>query len=172
MDIPRNTPLVKRFFVTRRGAIQAETLADKIKKGERAITIQVDDISGVAGMLRPGDTVDVIGIFPMETPGKAGGLTRMETMVKTVLSRVTILAIGDIIDQHTARYNKRARKYRTVTLAVRPREADLIVFAQSRTPLMLTLCNKKSTYQIYPTVVSTSNFMQIIREIEIERKGK
>lgn len=47
-----------------------------IPEGKRAVTVAVNDISGVAGLIRPGDKVDVL--FTMEVPDENAGSAQGE----------------------------------------------------------------------------------------------
>ncbi len=55
-----------------------------IPEGHRAITLRVDDISGVGGFVKPGDYVDVIGTREMDGA----------VITETVLQDVPVLATG------------------------------------------------------------------------------
>lgn len=87
------------------GVREAEGLSGIIKEGERAITIPVTEVTGVAGLLSPNDHVDIIGTF--KTPSdmsrkiniKTGefeqvGQYTASTHTVTLLQNVTILAAG------------------------------------------------------------------------------
>ncbi|MFC1850991.1 Flp pilus assembly protein CpaB [candidate division CSSED10-310 bacterium] len=87
------------------GVREAEGLSGIIKEGERAITIPVDDVSGVAGLLSPNDHVDIIGTFRTPTEMKrkvnvkSGDFTQTAkydatTATVALLQNVTILAVG------------------------------------------------------------------------------
>lgn len=86
------------------GVREAEGLSGIIKEGERAITLPVDEVTGVAGLLSPNDHVDIIGTFRTPTDMskevniKTGEFkqiaTYAETSTVTLLQNVTILAVG------------------------------------------------------------------------------
>ncbi|MBD3266384.1 Flp pilus assembly protein CpaB, partial [bacterium] len=64
----------------------AGNLAAKIPAGHRAITLRVDDSSGVAGFIQPGCMVDVLSTFDTQ-----GG---NESITKVILQNVKVLAKG------------------------------------------------------------------------------
>lgn len=87
------------------GVREAEGLSGIIKEGERAITIPVDEVTGVAGLLSPNDHVDILGTFhtPSEMKKKINvktgvfykeGSYKAKTNTVTLLQNVTILAAG------------------------------------------------------------------------------
>lgn len=119
----------------------AKNLASKIPRDERAMSVPVDKISGVSGLLRPGDRVDVIGTFPVGSEDQvipeAGGGTSVGYVTMTLLQNVTLLAVGKRISQVSGK--GRNTDYGTVTLSVTVEEAELLTIAQTRGDLNLLL---------------------------------
>jgi pilus assembly protein CpaB len=87
------------------GVREAEGLSGIIKEGERAITIPVSEVTGVAGLLSPNDHVDIIGTFrtPTDMAKKVNiktgefeqvGQYTAASHTVTLLQNVTILAVG------------------------------------------------------------------------------
>lgn len=114
------------------------TLAMKTPFGKRAITISVDALSAVGGMVRPGDYIDIIGNFPF--PQIVGG--KAETQIVTVMlfQNVLVLAVGSQIEEQSdVEGDRRVSSASTVTLALIPREAELITYAQQQGRLKLIL---------------------------------
>src|SRR5690606_33098128 len=65
---------------------KAAGLTGVIPPGKRAVTIAVNDVSGVGGMLKPGDYVDVMATFDQGTAGDFIG--------DVVLQDVKVLAVN------------------------------------------------------------------------------
>jgi pilus assembly protein CpaB len=85
-------------------------LAYAIPEGKRAMAIQVDEVSSVAGMLKTGDRVDITTTIPLgENPSVP------HTVV--VLQDVEVLAVGKSID-NTGGSEKVPIEAKTVTVAV------------------------------------------------------
>lgn len=140
VDIKKGEPILASHF--REGGVaglSTRFLSNAILPGERAITVRVDEESGVAGLIRPGDYVDILGTF-----NKIGGGIASQTV--TILQSVPVLAIGS---QVGTRLNKKrvrtGRRYRTITLSVTPEEAELIEFARRKTKLVFVLRNPEDT---------------------------
>ncbi|MFH1519378.1 MAG: Flp pilus assembly protein CpaB [Candidatus Omnitrophota bacterium] len=92
----------------------AQFLSQRIPKGMRAITIPVDKISSVEGLMKPSDHVDIIGTFAIQ----AG-----QNLVVTLFQGVKILATGKNISPY--RIESSAE---TVTIALKPEDIKLLTF--------------------------------------------
>lgn len=119
-------------------------LAETVAPGMRALSISVDAVSSVSGMVKPNDRVDVLGTFSFPSPANPD---EMETVTLTVLQDVTVLATGQRMALQTSffpedRAARAPRGYSSITFEVTPREAELLVFAQTmRGQLYLSLRN-------------------------------
>ena len=142
-------------------------LSADVRSHYRAMSISVNGPASVSGMVRPGDSVDVIGTF--DFPDDDGKIRRGDPVTCTILQKVLVLATGS----ETAKSRPAAgmgsmrsqQGYSTVTLAVTPREAEMLAFAeQVRGRLVLTLRNRNDmeTEEELPNV----NFTTIRKEIE------
>ena len=125
-----------------------------ILTGERAITIAVDQISGVSGLILPGSRVDVLATFADSSSG-GSGQTQTNFITRTLLSYVRVLAIDQQTTQGSV-YGAEGRQgsYSAVTLAASPLEAQIIALAssQSQGMLRLTLRNPTDTESTVQTV--------------------
>jgi pilus assembly protein CpaB len=114
--------------------LSGSLLAAMLEPGMRAITLRVDDVSGVAGFLLPGSWVDVIKT--------SGGQAR------TLLQRLKILAVGQQLDSE----GKKAVTTRAVTLEVTPEQAEVLTGAGS---VRLVLRNPNDSVAEPPMTVNT-----------------
>ncbi|HXG35472.1 MAG TPA: Flp pilus assembly protein CpaB [Dehalococcoidia bacterium] len=167
-DVPTNLTLKDALFATERvvgekarypilageqvtlGKVGAQTkddgLAFVVPKGMRAVAVKVDEISGVGGLLLPGDRVDVIAVFSKEDVGKDKAVT--------FLQNVEVLAVAQEAQEPAAavsgadngttsgiRPKNPAPKpnARTVTLAVTPEQAQLLALVQENGKVWLSL---------------------------------
>ncbi|UCE60838.1 MAG: Flp pilus assembly protein CpaB [Phycisphaerales bacterium] len=87
--IPAGTPVLKSML-----AAPGTTpgMVGKIPKGYRAFSVKIDEVSGVAYQLKPGDWVDVIALMDVDTGGQGRG--KKETISKTILENVQLAAMG------------------------------------------------------------------------------
>ncbi len=156
-------------------------LSGKVPLEERAMSIPVDAISGVSGLLRPGDRVDLLGTFPVTQedqliPGSDGEKS-VGYVTMTLLQNVTLLAVGQQLSEINAKSNGRAG-YSTVTASLTIKEAELLTIAQTRGKLTLLLRNADdvSTAEVGQTtlrgVLEDLAVIQKVRQKKIETKRK
>jgi len=121
------------------------SLAMATPVGKRAITISVDQNTGVAGMIRPGDYVDVIATVPVpvKTPD---GKQAAQAAVFPLFQNVLVLAVGQDMNvsaklEAGGRYKKQEKKESSplITLALTSQEANLIAFVQENGRMRLVL---------------------------------
>lgn len=151
-------------------------LAGKIPKDERALSIPVDQISGVSGLLRPGDRVDLLATFPVSdkdqlVPSGDGGGASVGYVTMTLLQNVTLLATGQLIS-NVGGEQKNRNNYSTVTLSVTIDEAELLTIAQTRGKLTLLLRNSGDveTGKIVKTsLVDVMRNLELIQEKRVKR---
>lgn len=147
------------------GKQRGRNLSDDIKEKMRAVSIPVSGASGVSGMVRPNDSVDVLGSFVLPVSSSTTNLSELEMVTLTVLQNVTVLAIGSDT-QRTISERRNHSGYNTVTLQVTPREAEMLVFAQQmKGKLFLTLRNPSDVY--FEKELPRVDFNQIESELKI-----
>lgn len=108
-------------------------LAALVPEGYRALTVKVDEEAGVAGLLSPGMTVDVISIIRFDQGG------RDATTAKVVLQNIKVLATGQNMGMPKEQVTPES--VRSVTLLVTPAEAERCVIASHETRLRLIVRN-------------------------------
>lgn len=117
-------------------------LAAVLKPGTRAISVRIDESTGVAGLIYPGDRVDVIlthevGVKNKEADRETENKVRVS---ETILSNVRIIAIDQSLeDLKATKTGATARAPKTATLEVSPRQAEIITVATRMGTLTLTL---------------------------------
>src|SRR5213594_4882921 len=109
-----------------------EGLTALIEPGMRAVSVQVNEISGVSGFIQPGTRVDVLFTRTFSN-GDAATIT--------ILQNVKVLAYGRQLDP-SAKVDQRDTNRPTVaTLLVTQEEAQKVVLAQQRGRIQLVLRN-------------------------------
>ena len=106
-------------------------LAVRIPEGKRAVTLAVNDVTGVAGLPKPGNFVDIIVTYDF------GKQDVVDKRTQTLFQNVLVLAIGKdykFISNPMGMDGKVDDKNQTtvknVTIALPPREVQRIVLAQ------------------------------------------
>jgi pilus assembly protein CpaB len=125
--IAENEPVLVQRLIS-----APDGLAGRLNEGMRAITIRVNEASGVGGFVQPEDRVDVL-LTQTERPGDAGP-QQMRAYTKTLVRNVRVLAA----DQQTQRKTQ-TQPPKTVTLEVIEDDAKRLTLAGSVGQLSLTL---------------------------------
>lgn len=150
--------------------LHLEGLAGTIITGERALSIAVDNVGGVSGLLKPNDRVDILSTVRNEETREEATITLLQNM--TVLAAGTALS-GEVPSRGT---------YNTLTLQVTLEEAELLVFAQQRGSLVAVLRNPEdiATHSNIPKVTYADlmepeyrkKIQQNRDRIEVIKKGR
>jgi len=137
-ELPQSQPVRPSAIASRSTAL---AMAYGIPENYRAITIPVDDVSGVANFIRPGDHIDLLAIFT-DTSGNY-------STVQTVLQDVLVLAINAVTtppegdqakeEQEAKPKSRRGEESRTATIAVTPHQAQLVALSHHRGEIRLIL---------------------------------
>lgn len=109
-------------------------VAALVSEGKRAVTIPINAVSGVGGLIAPGDRVDIF-------------LTRSinnQLTTSVILQNVLVIAT----DQLSNRETDRTRVARTATVEVGPKDARRLALAQQVGRLSLTLIGMGGTEEI------------------------
>lgn len=105
-----------------------------IPEGYRAMTVKVDDASGVSGFLQPGAVVDVVVVIdPKENS------INQDPISKVVLQNVRVLANAQNMDKPAD--EREATTVKAVTLQVTPEQAEKLALAANEGKLQLIMRN-------------------------------
>lgn len=123
------------------------SLAEATPIGKRAVTISVDNLASLAGMVKSGDYVDIIAMLPVPVQ-TAEGKQATQAAVMPLFQNVLVLAVGQEIGaiamaQPESRYKREEKREASpsplITLALNPQEASLIAFVQEQGRIRLIL---------------------------------
>ncbi len=128
--LPAGVPLV-RDDVVRPG--ERGFLAAVLRPGHVGLTVPVDDAFAEAGVVYPGDRVDVL---LTQTVGDRGA---GEAAVETLVRDVRVVAIGGRLQPATAGDGGLPRQRRTATLELTPRDARRVALAMDLGRVVLVL---------------------------------
>ena len=110
-------------------------LAAVLTPGNRAVSVPVDDSSGVAGFVFPGDWVDVILTARVRVEKDDGKRARERVFSETLIADIRVLAI----DQSVENEEGEANVGKTATLEVTPKQVEKIAIALEIGTLSLSL---------------------------------
>ena len=103
-------------------------LATVLAPGTRAVSVGVDPVSGVAGLIWPGDRVDVI--LTQQVESQSASLAR-RVFGETVLTDIRVIGVDQDITQGASTTAGVAGKLaRTITLQVAPEQAEKLAVAE------------------------------------------
>jgi pilus assembly protein CpaB len=117
----------------------------RLEPGMRAVSIPIDRVKGVSGMIEPGDRVDVIAIPPNKQKAV------------TIFRGLLVLAVGTELENASATPSPQEEGSATVTLAVNPKQADMLAWADSNATLRLALRSPREALRSEPTEELTIN---------------
>jgi len=141
-----------------------EGVSSTIGRGKRAVSVQVTDVSGVAGLIQPGSHVDVL----FTRPGSMAEATTSTILQNVrVISTGRIVAIGQTVDP-------RAPKSPTVTLEMTPGEAQKLELAKNQGKIGLSLRSPLDTAEIAGTQPVTTEVLDpmISARLARARRGR
>ncbi|EMD83230.1 Flp pilus assembly protein CpaB [Pacificimonas flava] len=143
VSIGAGQPLSRESLV---GPGESGFLAAALNPGMRAVTVPIDNISGVAGFVFPGDRVDLLLTHDI---GGESGITDAETVsdtlkvAETIARNVRVLAI----DQRTSDLEETPMSGNSVTFEVPPKMVEKIAVARMMGQLQLSLRSIKDQRQ-------------------------
>ncbi|SAL81461.1 Flp pilus assembly CpaB [Caballeronia arvi] len=113
-------------------------LAATLKPDMRAVSVAVDDVSGNAGLIQPGDYVDLLLTQQMDRRTDSPDLA---VSSETVVEHVRVLAVGSEINRPKINGDaaEAIARARTVTLEVTPRMGEVVAVAARLGSLSLAL---------------------------------
>lgn len=96
------------------------TFSARLTVGRRAVTVPVDEISSLSGMVEPGDLIDIVVSISKDK----------RNFTFTLLQSVTVLATGTQASQESNDPEGRARTFTTITLDTTPDDAKRVIAAR------------------------------------------
>ncbi|MDR3559875.1 MAG: Flp pilus assembly protein CpaB [Negativicutes bacterium] len=112
---------------------QSRGFSGSIPADKRAVTVAVNEVTGVAGFIKVGDYVDVLVTFDTNTVG--------ENVSQVVLQNLMVLAVDRDAEavKPEANKDKKESGKTTVTLAVTPEEAARLTVADEKGKIRMAL---------------------------------
>lgn len=132
------------------------TFSTRVPQGGRAITLTVDEVNSISGLLQPNDRID---LFLTAKPLKArfsGGNAPDQT--RLLLQNVVILATGRQVRPTVASGTQSGvgRSFTTVTIEASPKDAERLILAQKAGSLTAVLRGNADALAIAPTTMDAS----------------
>jgi pilus assembly protein CpaB len=115
------------------------SLSIRLDKGKRGVTLGVDEITSVSGLIQPGDRIDILGTFFAGGIGKEGADLKLGEATVMLLQNVLVLATGTEIRPPKNGSQNDNNGFTGMTVSVSPEEAALLVLSQQRGKLTMIL---------------------------------
>ncbi|WP_211090193.1 Flp pilus assembly protein CpaB [Pseudothauera nasutitermitis] len=112
------------------------TFSTRVAEGRRAITVPVDEINSISGLLEPGDLVDLV--LTLERDGRKHSFVMQQ--------RLRVLATGQRAGDDPKSGER--RQYSTVTLDTTPEQARTIIRAREAGKLTALLRNPQDAVEL------------------------
>lgn len=135
------------------------SLGVKTPMGKRAITIMVDRINAVGGMISPGDHIDIIVHL---TVPDANDPKTSKTLTLTLFQNISVIAVGTSTQGGEVPQNTAAIP---ITLALDPQEASLISFAQQHGNLQLVIRPPQETQAYVLPMATWETLSEYVRAV-------
>ena len=139
--IPKNSPVLLSMLSpegTEPGII------GRIPPGFRAVSVKIDEVTGVAYQLKPGVWVDVTVVMDINTGGR-GGRGRKETIAEVILQRVQVAAIGYGTSTATDGGITKVKPAKSATLFVAEEDVPRLHLAGTKGKITLALRGESDT---------------------------
>ena len=130
------------------------TFSGKLPNGLRAITVPVDEINSISGLLQPKDKIDLFLTFsPYD-----------KKMTIPLLQDVLVLATGTKVttskfDDDTGK--RRNRTYTTVTLQATPKQAKMIILSQESGKMTAVLRHPDDDKELNKDYMTVAGLMRL-----------
>jgi len=132
--------VTEQKLMPRKGSAGTGVLDYLVPPGHRAVTVAVNEVTGVAGFLTPQSRVDVVLVTP-----KPGATDKDDRISKLILQNVPVLASGQVTEQKDGKPSVLP----TVTLDVAPADAEkLALGVDKKDSLQLLLRNVTDTASV------------------------
>ena len=147
---------LSKLSKARKESARGGGLAGNTPVGKRAISISVDSIASVSGMVKPGDYVDVIATLQVPTQGADGQITGQVAVVP-LFQNVLVLAVGQntgFVSTTESRYADKdaSSEGGLITLALGPQEINLMTFVQEQGSKMRLTLRSPADANVEPVV--------------------
>ena len=143
-------------------------LSLQVTPEKRALTIPIDEMRGVAKLVKPGDRIDILAALEKRN------LSGSQKYVKTILQDVVILATGlNIVNElprlqeevGSKNYIKNIRAvsdFSSITIEARPKEIQNLVYILSTSPGSLFLSLRHPSDRLRPVISNVTTIDNLV----------
>jgi len=141
-------------------------MVGRIPPGYRAVSVKIEEVSGVAYQVQPGDWVDVIVVMDVDT----GGGAKKETMAEVILQHVQVAAIGQGTgsEPEPAKGAHEMKPAKSATLLVPEEEVPKLHLAGTRGKITLAMRGEDDKTPMSAARAYGSELMNATRTAPVE----
>lgn len=124
-----------------------ESFSDLLREGERAVTLEIDNLNSASGMALPGDIVDLLLVTEKAVEDAEGLADEPLKQIEPLLQKVRILSVDNISlvsqtqDFKMYGYDKNFLEYSTITVGVKFKDAAKVILAKELGEIVFMLRN-------------------------------
>ncbi|MES2207484.1 MAG: Flp pilus assembly protein CpaB [Pseudomonadota bacterium] len=123
--------------------------SSRIEAGHRAVTVPVDEINSISGMLEPGDIIDLIVTVDQNS----------KKVTFPLLQSIQVMATGQRATHGSEQEEARHQQYTTITLNTTFEQAKNVIAAREIGKLTALLRNPEDKHPISTAQVDLSSFL-------------
>jgi pilus assembly protein CpaB len=144
----------------------AVAFSAKVREGIRALTIAVDEVNALSGMLQPGDRIDLhVSLRPPARPG----VPMTSETTAPLMQDILVLATGRQV-RASADESRTARMFTTITVEVSPDQAQRLIVAQRAGRLTALLRNPVDRKPVAQRSIDVSDLLGLA--VPVPRTGR
>jgi pilus assembly protein CpaB len=137
-----------------------------LENGQRAITVETDEVNSIAQLVRPGNLMDLFLILP--DPSDPNATTQQ---IVLLMQRLKVIATGQrvtgsVVDAPPGTPGAAPQRYATFTFEVTPEEAARIALAQSLGKFRAVLRNEPDTEVVKLGRINSRNILKKVSMAE------
>ena len=134
--------------------------------GKRAVPVLIENIADLIGLLKPGDYVDVIAILTLVDKKTQVA----QQTIAPIFQNVLVLAIG--LETAASAQDVEKQKKPLVTLALSPKEANIITFLQEQGKIRLVLRSGEDSQIEIVRPVNWDNIFEYLPSLKDNIEGE
>lgn len=162
-SIPQGAPVLPTMIAPK-GTLPG--LIVRVKEGYRAVSVKIDESSGVGYLVRPNDWVDVLVVMDQQKRG------RRETISRVILQNVQVGAVGQALGNAAEETTTGSRHAKSVTLLVKKEDAPKLHLAQTRGRITLAMRGVEDTQVGESAEASESEMLGTAGDTQSAQAGK
>jgi pilus assembly protein CpaB len=142
------------------------TFAARVKAGIRAVTISVDDVSSVSGMIQPGDQIDLLWSVKPSAIAQSDPNQLEKTVV--FMQGLVVMATGKQL--RPVSEDGRNRGYTTLTVEASPQQAQRLIVAQRTGKLTAVLRNPNDQHSLNSAAIDLSKLLDLQKPTDVKKQ--